>query len=369
MIDLHLNHGNSHEGVYLRLPATPGEVGAAFGMLEKLGEGKVTIFDVSCPIQNIRQYIMHTDINDKDDFAKLQKLAESIDAMHKTERQTFSGALDAESINGLDDVLRVADQLEDYVLLPNICNDTELGHYLVDSGYKDVPDAVRPYLDYRAIGAEYYADNGGAYGPGGYVRRKTEQEQIHDRRNALITLHLLTQKIGVPYRLVLPAMDEELEQAKERLGIDHFAEATILQVEFGKSYMDDMIPKDCICVEDANELALGIEEMWQRDGELLKFLAVLAVEQPETMTDALRFAIELDDYERITEGAYEYGQSVLRRHGADDELLEVMDGYMDFEKLGEDSMVEDGVRQTEFGMVRRCSSPFPELVQGQQMFQ
>ena len=38
MIDLHLNHGNSHEGVYLRLPATPGEVGEAFGLLEKLGE-------------------------------------------------------------------------------------------------------------------------------------------------------------------------------------------------------------------------------------------------------------------------------------------------------------------------------------------
>ena len=74
---------------------------------------------------------------------------------------------------------------------------------------------------------------------------------------------------------------------------------------------------------------------------------------------------------RITEGTYEYGQSVLRRHGADDELLEAMDGYMDFEKLGEDAMVEDGVRETEFGLVRRCSHPFPEKeqTQGQQMFQ
>ena len=368
MIDLHLNHGSSHEGVYLRLPATPGEVGEAFAMLENLGKGKVTIFDVSCPIQNIRQYIMHTDINDKDNFAKLQKLAASIDAMHKTERQIFSGALDAESINGLDDVLRVADHLEDYVLFPNISNDTELGRFLVDSGCKDFPEAVRPYLDYRAIGIEYYAENGGAYGPDGYVRRKNDQERIHDRRNALITLHLTSRKIEIPCRLVLPAMEEELEQTKERLGIEHFTEATIVQVEFGKPYMDEMIPKDSICVEDANELALGIEEMWQRDGELLKFLSVLSVEQPETLTDALHFAIELDDYERITEDTHEYGQSVLRRHGADDELLEVMYGYMDFEKLGEDSMIKDGVRQTEFGMIRRCSTPFPEPEQSQQMF-
>ncbi|MBQ8622163.1 MAG: hypothetical protein IJ422_07595, partial [Oscillospiraceae bacterium] len=192
-----------------------------------------------------------------------------------------------------------------------------------------------------------------------------------EHRDALITLHLLTQRVAEtmaePYRLILPATDEELDQAKAQIGVDHFTEATIVKAEFGKPYLAELIPQDCICVEDANELALGIEEMTQRDGELLKFLAVLTVEQPETMTDALRFAMELDDYERITEGTYEYGQSVLRRHGADDELLEAMDGYMDFAKLGEDSMIEDGVRQTEFGLIRRCSSPFPEETQTMQM--
>ena len=143
--------------------------------------------------------------------------------------------------------------------------------------------------------------------------------------------------------------------------------STIVKVEFGKPYLAELIPQECICVEDANELALGIEEMQQRDGELLKYLAVLSVEQPETLTDALRFAVNLDDYERITEGTYEYGQSVLRRIGADDELIDTIDGYMDFEKFGEDSMVEDGVRQTEFGLIRRCSHPFPEETQTMQM--
>ena len=33
MINLLLNHGAGHEGVYLRLPATPGDIGAAFSML------------------------------------------------------------------------------------------------------------------------------------------------------------------------------------------------------------------------------------------------------------------------------------------------------------------------------------------------
>ena len=53
--------------------------------------------------------------------------------------------------------------------------------------------------------------------------------------------------------------------------------------------------------------------------------------------------------------------------GADDEIIDTIDGYMDFQSFGENSMVEDGVRQTEFGLIRRCSRPFPEEAQGQQM--
>ena len=326
---------------------------------------------MNSPVPTLGQYILRADIHDPAQIKMLNELADSIGQMDDREWNIFAGALDAESINGLDDVLKLSKRLGDYIILPNVRTDTELGRILVDTGYKNFPEAVQPYLDYRAIGAEYYAENGGAYGPGGYVRRKSSLEQAPEQRDALITLHLLTQRVAEtmaePYRLILPATDEELDQAKAQVGVDHFTEATIVKAEFGKSYLAELIPQDCICVEDANELALGIEEMTQRDGELLKFLAVLSVEQPETMTDALRFAMELDDYERITEGTYEYGQSVLRRHGADDELLEAMDGYMDFAKLGEDSMVEDGVRQTEFGLIRRCSTPFPEETQSMQM--
>ena len=82
-------------------------------------------------------------------------------------------------------------------------------------------------------------------------------------------------------------------------------------------------------MEDINELALAVEEMQQTDGETLKYLSVLSVEQPEDFPAALRLAVDLDDYERIIEGTYEYGQSVLRRIGANDELLKTIDGYMD----------------------------------------
>jgi len=373
MIRLKLSNTSANEGVVLDLPATPAELTEAFSWFERIDvdPSSVRIAGVNSTVSNLGPYILRADIHNSAEMKKLNELAESVEQMTDREWNIFAGALDAESINGLDDVLNLSKHLSDYVILPNIGTDTELGRFLVDTGYKNFPEEVQPYLDYRAIGAEYYADNGGAYGPGGYVRRKSSLEQTAEQRVALITLHLFTRRVSEtmaePFRLPLPATDEELEQAKALVGVDHFTEATIVKAEFGKPYLAELIPQECICVEDANELALGIEEMTQRDGELLKFLAVLSVEQPETMTDALRFAVELDDYERITEGTYEYGQSVLRRHGADDELLAAMDGYMDFEKLGEDSMVEDGVRQTEFGMVRRCSRPFPTEAQAMQM--
>ena len=373
MIRLKLSNRSANEGVILDLPATPAEVSEAFSWFERLGvdPSAVRIAGVNSPVPNLGPYILRANIHEPAEMKKLNELAEAIEQMDDREWDIFAGALDAESINGLDDVLKISKRLGDYIILPNVKTDTELGRILVDTGYKNFPENVQPYLDYRAIGAEYYAENGGAYGPGGYVRRKSSLEQAPEQRDALITLYLLTPRVTAtianPYRLALPATDEELEQAKEQIDVEYFTEATIVKVEFGKPYLAELIPQECICVEDANELALGIEEMQQRDGEMLKFLAVLSVEQPETISDALRFAINLDDYERITEGTYEYGQSVLRRIGADDELIDTIDGYMDFEKFGEDSMVEDGVRQTEFGLIRRCSCPFPEEAPGQQM--
>ena len=94
----------------------------------------------------------------------------------------------------------------------------------------------------------------------------------------------------------LPATKEELERVKRTLGIDCFAEAAVTKVSFSVPYIDEHIPTTGVCVEDANELAWAIEGMQCEDGELLKYLSVLSVEQPGTMQEALRCAMNLDDY-------------------------------------------------------------------------
>ena len=160
-------------------------------------------------------------------------------------------------------------------------------------------------------------------------------------------------------RLRSPAADEHLERAKKALDVEDFAQASITDVKFSSPHLADLLPLGAASAEDINRFALCLEEMEQENGELMKFCAILEVEQPETFAEALHTAVTLDDYELIPEAPDAYGKQVLRRIGADDEVIDTIEGYMDFSRLGEDAMAEDGVRQTGFGLVRRLSEPFP----------
>ena len=123
-------------------------------------------------LPNLSGYLRNIDFLDPGSIEDLKALASEISHMSPEEMRCFSGALDAESVNGIKDVLQISKSLEDYTFLPNICTETDLGRFLVYTGYKDFPEEVQPYLDYRSIGIEYYAERGGAFTARGYVQRK-----------------------------------------------------------------------------------------------------------------------------------------------------------------------------------------------------
>ncbi|MFQ9053811.1 MAG: hypothetical protein ACLR5H_12325 [Oscillospiraceae bacterium] len=173
------------------------------------------------------------------------------------------------------------------------------------------------------------------------------------------------------YTLVLPADEEYLDAVKDYLDIDVFADAMLCDIRFKVPYIGELIrDTDCPAVEDYNDFAEALEDIWQQDGALLTYAAVLEAENPETLHRACELLRNLDNYQRITEDAYGYGQQRLQETlGLDDEAIYELDGYMDFEKYGQDCMENDCVMQTEFGLLRRIEPPFPEQTQGQQMFQ
>ena len=172
------------------------------------------------------------------------------------------------------------------------------------------------------------------------------------------------------YTLILPADEEYLDAVKNYLDIDVFADAMLCDIHFKVPYIGELIrDTDCPAVEDYNDFAEALEDIWQQDGALLTYAAVLEAEKPETLHRACELLQDLDNYQRITEGAYGYGQQRLQETlGLDDEAIYELEGYMDFEKYGQDCMENDCVTKTEFGLLRRLDPPFPEQTQGQQMF-
>ena len=323
-----------------------------------------SVFSAASPVPALNWHLQSIRLDSDSTLQKLNQLAETIDGLNAAARYHLSKSLDAESQQSLDDVLRIAihvkpGSMDCYEVIPGVASHQELGKWLVEHDHlKDkVPETVRPYLDYRSIGIDYCCEHEGEFLADGYTGiRPGAMEQVLEEQGVL-RLTLSTAKGTFP--LSFPASDERLEQAKRALEVEDFAQADITAVKFSSSHLDGLLPLDAATVEDANTLALCLQKMEREDGELIKFCAVLEVEQPDTFTEAVRIAINRDDYEQVPEDMDTYGKQVLRRAGADDEVIDTADGYMDFAQLGRDSLEEDGVRRTEFGLVRRLSKPFP----------
>ena len=133
-----------------------------------------------------------------------------------------------------------------------------------------------------------------------------------------MTLHI----DGKPdYILVLPADEEYLDAVKAYLDIDVFADAMLCDIRFKVPYIGELIrDTDCPAVEDYNDFAEALEDIWQQDGALLTYAAVLEAERPDTLRGACELLQDLDNYQRITEDAYGYGQQRLQKTlGLDDE--------------------------------------------------
>ena len=323
-----------------------------------------SICNASSPVPALNWHLQDIRLDSDSTLQKLNQLAETVDGLTAAGRYHLSKSLDPEIQQNLDDVLRIAAHIKPgsmncYEVIPGVTSHQELGRWLVEHDRLEdkVPETLRPYLDYRSIGIDYCNSHEGEFLTDGYTGiRSGAMEQVMEEQGVL-RLTLSTAK-GT-FALSFPASDERLEQAKRALDVEDFAQASITAVKFSSPYLDGLLPLDTITVEDANTLALCLQEMEQEDGELLKFCAVLEVEQPDTFTEAVSIAMDRDDYERVPEDMDEYGKQVLRRVGADDEVIDTIDGYMDFAQLGRDFMEEDGVRRTEFGLVRRLSKPFP----------
>lgn len=121
------------------------------------------------------------------------------------------------------------------------------------------------------------------------------------------------------------------------------------------------LPLDNNTSEGYNTLAQYVQQM--SDSEKL-FGAALEAEAPETFSDAICIAEDLDDYELVDSNEGEYGREALHKAGADDEVLDILDSYTDFGLMGQNAMAKDEVLDTGYGLIKRLNSPFPRSGHG-----
>lgn len=154
----------------------------------------------------------------------------------------------------------------------------------------------------------------------------------------------------------LPATANELEQVKEALQTDCLGNAVIRDISIEYSWAR-LLPMDSITLDDANLLAQFVQRM--SESELRTFGAALEAEKPATFSDAVCVAENIDDYELVDLTDDAYGRDALRKAGATDEVFELLDGFLDYERLGSAQMEADGVRSTSYGLVLCPSSHHP----------
>lgn len=242
MILLTLSRGKGEETVRLQLPASPAEIGEAFASLDRisLDTTATAILDVSSNVPVLYRCLYDVDVEDSEQFQKLQKLAERTEALSPAKAAIFSGALDAECVWNLEGALTVADRLDEYMLVNNVSSDSELGIYLVNKGITPFPDRFKPYINYARVGAEYREKHGGEYSSGNYVQKKTPELLENERLDGVFRIWM---ENPCPVRvqsetaqITLPATFEQLESARQLLGVDSLNMAKLTRVEALRPY-------------------------------------------------------------------------------------------------------------------------------------
>ena len=135
MIQLFMKRSGSPVIVPLNLPASHDAMTEAASQLDEASRaGKTEIVEIKSVIANLPSYLSGLDPDSRMQLAQLNQLSSIIAKMDSRERNIYAGALDGNSINDLNDMIRVAEQVSDYILIPNVNSDVTLGRYVAVAG-------------------------------------------------------------------------------------------------------------------------------------------------------------------------------------------------------------------------------------------
>ena len=180
MVTLFLRQGETGKQVLLSFPATTlteiADVAATLETLKSMSR-TVTIQGAASEVMNLGLYLSGVDLAAEDELERINQLADRLEHMSEVDCDKFAGMLDASSISGTRDILRLTEHLDDYVILPGCGSAQSIGKYLVGCGAFPVPEKLIGYINYEAVGIEFQDAHGGAACSRGFVVRNEHLPQ------------------------------------------------------------------------------------------------------------------------------------------------------------------------------------------------
>ena len=192
MVTLFLRQGENGKQVLLSFPATTltekADVAATMESLKSMSK-TVTIQGAASEVMNLGLYLSGVDLAAEGELERINQLADRLEHMSEVDCDKFAGMLDANSISGTRDILRLTEHLDDYVILPGCSSAQSIGKYLVGCGAFPVPEKLIGYINYEAVGTEFQDAHGGAACSRGFVVRKeglpkAVLDDLHDSKQA-----------------------------------------------------------------------------------------------------------------------------------------------------------------------------------------
>ena len=190
MVTLFLRQGENGKQVLLSFPATTlteiADVAATMESLKSMSK-TVTIQGAASEVMNLGLYLSGVDLAAEGELERINQLAKRLEHMPEVDCDKFAGMLDANSISGTKDILRLTERLDDYIILPGCGSAQSIGKYLVGCGAFPVPEKLIGYINYEAVGIEFCDAHGGAACSRGFVVRKEGLPQelldeLHDQK-------------------------------------------------------------------------------------------------------------------------------------------------------------------------------------------
>ncbi len=180
MVTLFLRQGETGKQVLPSFPATTlteiADVAATMETLKSMSK-TVTIQGAASEVMNLGLYLSGVDLAAEGELERINQLAERLEHMSEVDCDKFAGMLDANSISSTKDILRLTEQLDDYVILPRCSNAQSIGKYLMDCGVAPTLKQLCKTIDYETVGQLFLDAHSGAACSRGFVVRNEHLPQ------------------------------------------------------------------------------------------------------------------------------------------------------------------------------------------------